>query len=100
MLSTRLVADRRLPVGALAGPYGTHFRVWGPRRRAVEAVFDDGARVPLEAEKHGYFAGLAPGRGAGARYKLLLDGEGPFPDPASHFQPDGPHGFSEVVDHE
>jgi maltooligosyltrehalose trehalohydrolase len=35
---------------------------------------------------------------AGSRYGYLLDGEGPFPDPASRFQPDGVHGASMIVD--
>jgi maltooligosyltrehalose trehalohydrolase len=37
---------------------------------------------------------LAPG----TRYAYLLDGEGPYPDPASRFQPEGVHGPSQVVD--
>jgi maltooligosyltrehalose trehalohydrolase len=32
------------------------------------------------------------------RYRLRLDGRGPFPDPASRFQPAGPHGPSMIVD--
>jgi maltooligosyltrehalose trehalohydrolase len=39
-----------------------------------------------------------PGIGAGARYRFLVDGRGPWPDPASRFQPDGVHGASQVVD--
>src|SRR5437879_4888817 len=84
---------------------GTHFRVWAPKRRSVElALFvNDGAAksnpLPLEAEGNGYFSGLLPEALAGARYKLRLDSGESFPDPASHFQPDGPHGLSVVVDH-
>ncbi len=36
--------------------------------------------------------------GAGSRYAYRLDGQGPFPDPYSRSQPEGPHGASEVVD--
>jgi maltooligosyltrehalose trehalohydrolase len=36
--------------------------------------------------------------GPGALYRFLLDGAGPFPDPASRFQPHGPDGPSEVID--
>ena len=32
-------------------------------------------------------------------YAYKLDGKGPFPDPYSHYQPEGVHGFSRVVDH-
>ncbi len=93
---------RRLPIGAEVVPGGVHFRVWAPRRRRVTVVLDtDGADVthPLAPEEDGYFAGLVPGAGAGSRYRYLLDeGDGPFPDPASRYQPEGPHGPSEVVD--
>src|SRR5262249_29310787 len=36
--------------------------------------------------------------GPGDRYRYRVDGRGPFPDPASRFQPEGVHGPSEVVD--
>src|SRR5689334_14200774 len=90
---------RRFPVGAEVVPEGVHFRVWAPARRRVEIVLDgDGAAHPLEHEAGGYFGGLVGGIGAGTRYRIRLDGDDAFPDPASRFQPDGPHGPSEVVD--
>ncbi|MBV8852593.1 MAG: hypothetical protein JOY91_04285, partial [Sinobacteraceae bacterium] len=33
-----------------------------------------------------------------ALYGYLLDGEGPYPDPYSRYQPSGPHGPSMVTD--
>ena len=39
-----------------------------------------------------------PGASRGIRYRYRIDGKGPFPDPASRFQPDGVHGPSEVID--
>jgi maltooligosyltrehalose trehalohydrolase len=90
---------RRLPVGAEVTPEGVHFRVWAPRRKKVEVVFEDRrAPVELAPEEDGYFSGLAEGIGAGALYKLRLDGGDAFPDPASRFQPQGPHGPSQVID--
>jgi len=92
---------RRLPVGAEVQPNGrTHFRVWVPRRRKVEVVLEGPAEgtFRLMAEKGGYFAGFVPA-GAGTRYRFRLDGSSKlFPDPASRFQPEGPHGPSEIVD--
>jgi maltooligosyltrehalose trehalohydrolase len=65
----------------------------------VEVVFEDGRAVtPLDAEGTGYFSGVARHAGPGSRYRLRLDGADAFPDPASRFQPDGPHGPSEVID--
>jgi maltooligosyltrehalose trehalohydrolase len=92
--------QRRLPVGAEIRPGGgVHFRVWAPIRKRVEVVFEGGSAdpVPLEPEGNGYFSGAAQTR-AGTRYRYRLDGAPTFPDPASRFQPDGPHGPSEVVD--
>ena len=90
---------RRLPVGSEVTPAGVHFRVWAPRARRVEAVLDGGS-VELEGEDGGYFSGLLEGIGAGALYRYRLDGAdgAAFPDPASRFQPQGPHGPSQVVD--
>ncbi len=34
----------------------------------------------------------------GTRYTFRLDGGDAFPDPASRFQPEGPHGASQVID--
>lgn len=92
---------RRLPIGAEVLPEGgVHFRVWAPQRERVEVMFSDASRkpVPLSAERHGYFAGLVKEARAGDLYRLRLDDEGEYPDPASRFQPDGPHGPSQVVD--
>src|SRR5262245_61453951 len=90
---------RRLAIGAEVQPGGAHFRVWAPRRRQLDVVFEGGPpAVALEREPGGYFSGFAEGVRAGARYRLRLDGAEAFPDPASRFQPDGPHGPSEVID--
>ncbi len=75
-----------------------HFRVWAPRRKKVEVTLDSGAAIALERDTTGYFSGLAPLAGHGVRYRFRLDGGDAFPDPASRFQPDGPHGPSQVVD--
>ncbi len=102
-MASPLPAGRRLPVGADLLPSGTvHFRVWAPVRRRVAVVLEAGpgspATVDLEPQPGGYFAGPAPAA-AGTRYRYRLDGDPtPYPDPASRFQPDGPHGPSEVVD--
>src|SRR3954454_10105222 len=95
--------SRRLPVGAELGPDGVHFRVWAPASRKVTVVSGDAGSsagsslCALEAEGDGYFSGFAAGIGAGALYKLQLDSR-TYPDPASRFQPDGPHGASQVID--
>ncbi|MDR3701813.1 MAG: malto-oligosyltrehalose trehalohydrolase [Candidatus Sulfopaludibacter sp.] len=90
---------RKYPIGAEVLPEGgTSFRVWAPKRRSVHVVLDDGAAVPLERESGGYFSGVAPQAGHGTRYRFRLDQGDAFPDPASRFQPEGPHGPSQVID--
>ena len=88
---------RRLPIGAELHEGGVHFRIWAPRARTVEVVFESAPEAPLTAEVGGYHSGFVPGIEPGALYRLRLDGRGPFPDPASRFQPEGPHGPSCVV---
>jgi maltooligosyltrehalose trehalohydrolase len=99
--------SRRLPIGAELASGGVHFRVWAPAHKRVEVVFEEASEEwPVDFEltpeltpkNRGYFSGLVSGAGAGALYKLRLDGGDAFPDPASRFQPAGPHGPSQVVD--
>ena len=91
---------RRIPLGAEAAPGGVHFRVWAPARQTVDVVLESSPAsiIPLEREPTGHFSGLAADARAGSRYKLRLDGREAFPDPASRFQPEGPHSASEVID--
>lgn len=96
MTSTKTF-KRRLPVGAEVVPGGIHLRVWAPLRERVTAVLGK-QEIELDREEGGYFSGLAEGARAGALYKYRLDGGEAFPDPASRFQPEGPHGPSQVVD--
>ena len=73
-------------------------RVWAPRASRVDVVLVSGAATPLDRESHGYFSGLIAAR-TGDRYQFRLDtGDRLYPDPASRFQPEGPHGPSEIVD--
>src|SRR5690606_5623249 len=93
---------RRLPIGAEPQPGGgVHFRVWAPASQhcSVELLTGDQtiAHHPLNAEADHMFSGLVADAGVGTRYRLRLD-RGAYPDPASRYQPEGPHGPSQVVD--
>src|SRR6185503_21042803 len=93
------VVYRRLPIGAEpAGDGRSHLRVWAPRVSRVDVVLESGVSTSLNTEDGGYFSGLVSAT-IGDRYRFRLDGsERLFPDPASRFQPLGPHGPSEIVD--
>lgn len=90
---------RRLPIGAeLVDELTVHVRVWAPRASRVQVVTDTSDPTPLAPEDSGYFSGTVAAS-AGDRYRLRLDDdERLYPDPASRFQPDGPHGASQIVD--
>ncbi len=95
---------RRYPIGAESiGPDQTHFRVWAPKAQHVDLVLEENAAKDsqrifhaLAPEKGGYFSGSV-NAGAGTRYRFRVNNN-LYPDPASRFQPDGPHGASCIVD--
>lgn len=89
---------RRYPIGAEPTTDGVHFRIWAPDRQEVGIVVEGQSVQRLTAEGNGYFSRLLTGIAQGARYRVQLDRGEAFPDPASRFQPDGPHGPSQVVD--
>lgn len=102
----KVESKRRYPIGAeLIGASETHFRIWAPKARTVDLVLEESAKPdakrsfqPLKREDDGYFSGTA-NIGAGTLYRFRVDNAGHFhPDPASRFQPYGPHGSSCVVD--
>jgi maltooligosyltrehalose trehalohydrolase len=91
---------RRLPIGAEPqSDGGVHFRVWAPRCREVVVEIEGLEPAALQSETDGYFSLRSLPARAGMRYRFRLDrGERALPDPASRFQPEGPHGPSEIVD--
>jgi maltooligosyltrehalose trehalohydrolase len=101
---TGAVGGRRFPIGAEVLPNGrAHVRVWAPARTRVSVVhgpnLDCGAPLTAEKDSDGMFSGVVDGLTVGGSYGLRLDDDPrPYPDPASRFQPEGPHGPSELVD--
>lgn len=93
-----------MPVGAEVVDGGVNFRVWAPRSRKVAVQFysapasgKKAAVVELNAESDGYFSEFVAEAKPGMLYKFKLD-SGVFPDPVSRFQPEGPHGPSQISD--
>ena len=91
--------SRRLPIGAeCAGNGQAHMRIWAPRADGVAVIVEGAEPQSLDAEDHGYFSGLISAR-PGDLYRIRLSGDQRlYPDPASRFQPSGPHGPSEIID--
>jgi maltooligosyltrehalose trehalohydrolase len=91
--------QRRFPIGAEAVAGGVHFRVWAPAHKQVEVVIEGSREIALEPESDGYFSTTTDSARPGMHYRFRLDqGDRLFPDPASRFQPEGPHGPSQIVD--
>jgi maltooligosyltrehalose trehalohydrolase len=95
---------RRYPIGAEIIPGGgVHFRVWAPNSKRVSVDLSRADKsgvletVELTPEKNGYHSGFVEQAIAGMLYRFRLE-TGSFPDPASRFQPEGPHGPSQIVD--
>jgi maltooligosyltrehalose trehalohydrolase len=85
-------------MGAEVVADGVRFGVWAPRAAAVTVVIESGGEHALAATGDGFFSACVATARAGDRYCYRIDDGTPLPDPASRFQPDGPHGPSEVVD--
>ncbi len=84
--------------GATFGSDGVTFRLWAPAAKRVEVMLD----VPHDMQRSddGWFAATVATTTAGLRYRFRIDGETQVPDPASHYQPEGVFGPSEVIDHD
>jgi len=76
---------------------GAAFRVWAPEHKDVRVRLNE-RQLPLQPDSHGHFSAYIPDAREGDHYSFFVDGEGPFPDPASRYQPEGPHGPSQLID--
>ncbi len=111
---------RRFPIGAEMIPEGVHFRLWAPAAAYVDLALEppspssDSPQDSLDSQlsqtpqlfpltkenEAGYFSTLIPFPQAqeGSLYRFRLNQQPPlYPDPASRFQPQGPHGPSQVI---
>lgn len=73
-------------------------RTWAPDHKRVELALEleNGVDrvVAMDAEPDGLWSAAFEDPGGDVRWNLLLDGQGPYPDPLSAWQPDGVHGSS------
>ena len=82
---------------------GVHFCVWAPVHNLVRVHLESGPGSPkvitLKKGEEGFFAGFSPEAAAGTTYRFELDDDPQrYSDPASRYQPDGPHGPSQIID--
>ena len=91
-----------MKIGAEYRPDGTcRFVVWAPAREEVtlKTLSSHGRCVPMEKGQQGYWETIIADLSPETQYCFRLDGDRDRPDPASHFQPLGVHGPSQVVNH-
>lgn len=95
---------RRFPIGAECQPEGgTHFRVWAPNARQLSLILNHHLELatPLQQEENGYWSLFKAEAKAGDHYQFQInDDQRLYPDPASHYQPHGPHEASCIVNPE
>lgn len=72
--------------------------VWAPKASLVELDRSD-LRIGMEKHHSGWWISNDPQIEHGMDYAFYVDGEGPFPDPRSHWQPQGVHASSRWYDH-
>lgn len=88
-------------IGANYSTGKCEFSVWAPEKDQMFLHLETPQEQVIEMEKtsDGYFTKTINDVQAGTRYRFGPGISEKFPDPASHFQPDGVHGPSEIVDH-
>ena len=91
-----------MPFGArLQDGGGALFRLWAPAARQVELALETGSAPqlhPAQADAQGWWTCRIPQARAGTLYRWRIDGDLLVPDPASRYNPEGPHGPSCLVD--
>jgi maltooligosyltrehalose trehalohydrolase len=76
----------------------TRIAVWSPSASRVELLTST-SRYPMAAQEQGWWSVEDEALVPGTDYSFRLDGEGPFPDPRSEWQPHGVNGPSRLLDH-
>ena len=74
------------------------FQVWAPLGDEVAVQIGD-KRQSMQPSEGGWWSVENKDAGPGTDYGFVVNGEGPFPDPRSAWQPSGIHGLSRIVDH-
>ena len=75
----------------------TRFTVWSPFAENVQVILKDAAEpINLRKDAQGYWETETDKVAPEALYKILLDEEDTFPDPASRSQPEGVHSWSQI----
>lgn len=99
---TQEIADSNFPLGAtMTDQDRCAFQVWAPHVSELALrLHDRSEMVPMQRDASGYYSAVVGNVSPDTRYTFVLNGRVERPDPASRFQPDGPHGPSAVLAHD
>ncbi len=90
-----------IPLGAIynSATSTCQFTVWAPEadHLSVEVSAPEKKSLPMKKNQEGYWKTDAVTLPEGALYKYRKNKETLLPDPASRYQPEGPHGPSAIV---
>lgn len=92
-----------LTVGAqYTGNNHCTFTLWAPAVEtvAVHIISPDDRLIPMQKDAQGYFRVEADDIAPSTQYFYQFNGKDDRPDPASHYQPQGVHGPSQVINHQ
>jgi maltooligosyltrehalose trehalohydrolase len=86
---------------SLSGNKNCNFSVWAPEKEnmVLHIVHPVDQKIDMKKDSFGYFSVIVKEVTDGCRYFFMPEGKEDLPDPASHFQPEGVHGPSQVIDH-
>jgi 1,4-alpha-glucan branching enzyme/maltooligosyltrehalose trehalohydrolase len=83
--------------GASLRDAAADFRLWAPHASQAELRLD-GKGITAQRLDGGWWETSVEGAHAGQRYRWRIDDRLDVPDPASRWNPDGPHGDSVLID--
>lgn len=91
--------SHKMRFGAEVRNGSTRFKIWAPKCEVIKLKLK-GRRslIDLDPIGDGWHRVDVEGVGAGTLYKYVLPDGTAIPDPTSRHQPEGIHGFSEVID--
>jgi maltooligosyltrehalose trehalohydrolase len=91
-----------MKIGAIYAAENCQFVVWAPLLKdlRLKLVAPEERIIPMSKDDLGYWHTTVGGLLPGALYYYSIEDARERPDPASHFQPEGVHGPSGVIDHE
>lgn len=99
---TQEQALQRVQIGAnYLGDGRCEFSVWAPSLQevAVQIISPQQRLLPMQRDEEGYWKVTVSDIDPETQYYYKLEGVTDRADPASHFQPQGVHGPSQVVEH-